>query len=83
MIKYEKLDQNRLERGLNRGFNNSSKIAVSTDLSSKDTIIQVKHVKKSSVAKKTIAHRIEAQFNQLASTIDKKPNRFVARMKCK
>jgi hypothetical protein len=40
-------------------------------------------VKKTSNAKKTIAHRLEAQFNQLATTIDKRPNGFVARMKRK
>lgn len=40
-------------------------------------------VKKTSNAKKTIAHRLEAQFNELATTIDKKPNGFVARMKRK
>ena len=40
-------------------------------------------VKKTSNAKKTIAHRLEAQFNQLATAIDKKPNGFISRMKCK
>lgn len=83
MIKRERLEQNRLERGLNSGFANKDKISVKTDLSSKDTVLQVKHVKQSSNAKKTIAHRIETQFNELAKKIDKKPNGFVARMKCK
>lgn len=40
-------------------------------------------VKKTSNAKKTIAHKLEVQFNALATVIDKKPNGFVARMKCK
>ena len=38
-------------------------------------------VKKSNTAKKTIAHKLESQFNQLAGAIDKKPNGFIKRIK--
>ncbi len=78
---YQKREQNRLEIGLNSGFANGAKIRVNTDLSNKDTIIQVTNVKTSSVAKKTIAHKLESQFNQLATKCDKKPNGFVKRIK--
>jgi hypothetical protein len=38
-------------------------------------------VKTSSTAKKTICHKLEKQFSQLAGKIDKKPNSFIKRIK--
>lgn len=58
-------------------------------ISGKDIIITSQYattcngIKKTSNKKKTISHRLEAQFNELATVIDKKPNGFVARMKRK
>ena len=38
-------------------------------------------VKTSSIAKKTIAHKLEKQFNQVATQCDKKSNGFIKRIK--
>jgi hypothetical protein len=43
--------------------------------------IKCNGVKKTNSAKKTIAHRLEKQFSDLANVIDKKPNGFIARKK--
>ena len=47
-----------------------------------DSVSKQVSIKKTSIAKKTIAHRIEAQFDELCRThLDKKRNGFVARKK--
>lgn len=85
MIKYEKRNQNRIEVALNSGFNNSQKVIVKTDLSSKDTIRQVNGVKMSSFAKKNrvrLCENIEQKILlQGGVNIDKKPNGFISRKK--
>lgn len=57
-------------------FNN----IVGIDIDKKYTI-KCNSVKKTSTAKVNTPHKLEAQFNQLAMVIDKKPNGFIARKK--
>jgi len=43
--------------------------------------IVCKGIKKTSATKINTPHKLEAQFNQLATVIDKKPNGFIKRIK--
>jgi hypothetical protein len=57
-------------------FNN----IVGIDINKKYTI-RCSGVKKTSASKINTPHKLEAQFNQLATVIDKKPNGFIKRIK--
>ena len=64
------------------GFRTKRNTRIDTNNAIKQDIISKQGgIKKTSIAKKTIAHRLEAQFNVLAQICDKKPNGFVARKK--